>query len=117
VKRKTIVVFIKLPLKSVTQGRGCRIIDGLEWSGGQGMANTSPIRINLCRNKLQTVLQHSELRALRSVQGLGNGQIRRKVVEKFVVKPTDTFDDRERIKENHNLTYLLRLNLGLSLVS
>jgi hypothetical protein len=29
----------------------------------------------------------------------------------------DTFDDRERFKENHILTYLLRLNLGLSLVS
>jgi hypothetical protein len=52
------------------------------------MANISPIRINICRNKLQTVLQHSELRALRSVQGLGNGQRRRKEVEKLVVKAT-----------------------------
>ncbi len=80
------------------------------------MANTFPIRINLCRNKLQTVLQHSELRALRSLQGLRNGQRRRKVVEKFVVKATRLMIE-ERIKENHILTYLLRLNLGLSLVS
>jgi hypothetical protein len=76
-------------------------MDGLDWSGrgGGGVANTFPIKIKICRNKLQIELQHSEMRALRYVQGLRNWQRRRKVVEKFVVKATRLMIE-ERIKEN-----------------